>query len=511
MVDSGSCGSPQVDNLGDVAVILLDRVGNIDFISELGCHLLGVPFAQLASRNLCELCHSPASREVCLSLFTQVLEGRRAFALATLPMAGFGPQPERSLTLRLEPRFDTDGAISGCLCLVTERAQRDSELANWQHSDAFAAAVLDNAMEAIVTIDSGGVIFSVNNATEEIFGYRSEELLGRNIRSLMPPPYKDEDGRYLQSYIDTDESHIIGTRREVTGRHKDGTLIPLELSISEVEINGERGFAGMLRDIREHKAAEAREEEIQVARERLQQLDRVNVANQLATGIAHEINQPLATIGTYVRIGRELLGKGTGDQQDLLGLLDKIDQQTSHAAEIIRSLRNIISRSPDTHQAVDINLLIEQTLELVRQDIVSSNIDIETLLAENLPEVDVIYVQIQQVILNLIRNSLDVLRSGGHPHPRIEIESRQGEEGFVTVVVRDNGDGVSHAEAEKIFEPFYSTRRGDENMGMGLPICQSILEHHGGALYLNLEYLEGAEFSFTLPTMMHFQAGEADD
>lgn len=258
----------------------------------------------------------------------------------------------------------------------------------------------------------------------------------------------------------------------------------------------------MLRDIREQSSASAREAALRQSRERLRKLEQISLANQMATGIAHEINQPLATIGTYVRIAREQLAQADPDIAALSSLLDKMDQQTRHAAQVVRSLRGLIGKSPETHEAVDINTLIEQTIELAQQEISSFNVAFSYRLAPDLPAVDVIYIQIQQVLLNLIHNSRDALSA--HFEPRIEIESRRADKDFVELLVRDNGDGISHELAGQIFSPFFSTRDESKNMGVGLSICQSIVENHGGLLRLNPHYRPGAEFSMTLPVVVHF-------
>ncbi|ODS24244.1 hypothetical protein AB835_04865 [Candidatus Endobugula sertula] len=375
-----------------------------------------------------------------------------------------------------------------------------------QRVTANAQVVLDNAVEAIIRICPQGKVLTFNKSAETMFGYTTKEVLGKSINLLMPTPDREQHDQYIKHYLKTGDKKIIGIDREVLGLRKDGTIFPMELSVSETKIENEHSFTGIIRDISERKDAEEklrlRDQELQEIRHRIAHMDRLNVMGEMATGIAHELNQPLTAIATYAQASNRLLNNTLKNTNDLSHALMQINEQAQRAGKIIRRLRSIITRQQQVYQRTNINILILETIELTHMDSKIKDITIETQFFTPMPDVELDTIQIQQVLLNLIRNAADAMK---HHHEtqtknkkiiiRTVVESH-----VLRVEVIDNGPGIPSAEKSEIFNPFFTTK--NDGMGMGLAICRSILTAHGGELDVNINNKEGTEFYFTLP--IHF-------
>ncbi len=363
-------------------------------------------------------------------------------------------------------------------------------------------AIVDNAVEAIITMDENGIVTHVNPATTAIFGYPPGELIGSSIALLIPAPPGEELEHSIQSYLETGTDTPVISRRELSGRSTDGARIAVELTLVAIRVDGTREFTAILRDLSERKLAEdlirQRDQQTLRTREHLARLDRLYISAEMSTGIAHELNQPLTTIALYAQACRRLIENGAGDPAVELQALDRIEKSARQAGEIIREFRGLVSRHKAGHEQVDINRLIENCPTLIEHDLLSRNISLKLELAPNLPSVHVIQVQIQQVVLYLLRNASDALASETGTGPKwIVIRSERLSDLWLRVAVRDNGPGISNALAARIFQPFFTTKKN--GMGMGLAISQTIIGDHGGELRLNEDYRAGAEFYFTLP------------
>ena len=231
-----------------------------------------------------------------------------------------------------------------------------------QEKEQRLAAILNNAAECIINIDSQGLITALNPATEQIFGYSEKEIVGKNITILMPPPSKEKHDEYLSHYLSTGEKKIIGIGREVLGLRKDGSTFPIEISIGEVITDKKPSFTGIIRDISERKQAEQElrqhEDEKRHSQERFDRLLRVSAVGELAATVAHEINQPLAAIGTYAAIANRMINNEQPDILDIQSVLGKINEQAQRASKVIHNLRSLINKHEIQHKPVDINDLV---------------------------------------------------------------------------------------------------------------------------------------------------------
>jgi two-component system sensor kinase FixL len=352
-------------------------------------------------------------------------------------------------------------------------------------------ALLNAAVDAIVIIEGDGIIESINPAAEKMFGYKNGELIGKNVSVLMPEPYSSQHDQYLQNYHHTGKAKIIGIGREVQAKRVNGQIFPIELSVGEIIEGEERRYIGIIRDITLRKEAQA---EARDSRERLAHVTRLSTMGEMASGIAHEINQPLAAIATYAQACRRLITADNADLDTIAVVLEKINTQAQRAGDVIRRLRSFFKKRKSEHVRSDLNDLIRDSVDLNHADTRVLDHPVILEFADELPPVSVDPVQIQQVVLNLLRNAIDAMEN--KPGKPVIIATRQHDDDFLEVVVRDHGDGMDEQIALNLFNPFFSTKKG--GMGMGLAISQSIVNSHGGQLWYQPDK-SGSAFHFVLP------------
>lgn len=366
----------------------------------------------------------------------------------------------------------------------------DDQLADIENQTRFQA-LLATAVDGIVVIDASGVVQVYNAACERLFGYRAEEVIGRNVNMLMPDPYRENHDRYIEAYRKTGMRKIIGIGREVVGRRRDGSTFPMYLSVGEGRLGTESLFVGIIHDITERQATEQRMQELQAE---LLHVSRLNAMGQMASGLAHELNQPLTAIMNYIKAAdRSLNTIDAGLAGHAHDLLDKAAAQTARAGQIIRRLRDFIEKRPPNYSPENLNRVIEESL--VFSPVGSANIQIRLKLEQDLPLVSIDKVQIQQVMLNLIRNGVEAMERSDRRDLCISTDGKSP--AHVRVCVSDTGAGLPQEMADKLFHPFVTTKK--DGMGIGLSICLSIIEAHGGRLAAEPNPGGGAIFSFELP------------
>lgn len=381
--------------------------------------------------------------------------------------------------------------VEGLVLDVTDRKLTDLAL---NDATSYAETVVETAAEAIITISTQGKIESLNGSAETIFGYSKEELIGSNIDVLMPEPFKSEHDGYLQRYLNTGEKRIIGIGREVSGQRKDGTVFPLHLSVSEFATKDERKFVGLIRDLTEQQLAE---QEASLHRERLAHVGRVNMLGEMATGIAHEINQPLSAISMYAQSGLRFLDAGVPRPERLRDALEKLSAQAHRAGAVIERMQQFARQRESRQETIDCNLLMQEVAYLAESEALIRDAQIRLELDHGIGTVVGDSIQLQQVALNLLRNGMESMASIDHRYGNHITLRTHGEEDGVRISIVDQGSGVSAEAAEQLYKPFASTK--DMGMGIGLSICKSIIHSHGGQLdFVNTEG-HGAAFFFTLP------------
>lgn len=489
-------------------------------------------------------------------------------------------------------------------------------------SQAQTITMFETVVDGIITIDTSGIILSVNSAVERLFAYRRQQLIGQNVKMLMPDRYSNEHDGYIKHYLETGEKNIIGIGREVEGMRADGTVFPMDLSVSELLGSNEHMFIGVVRDISRRKQAEEqlliREEQLSLTldnaptgivtcdldcriltanssykhmvgytdtellqiritdtiihpedreicadlarqaksgrlkenqvtlrwltkggeilrgklhiglihdekgtpkafvaqfedqtkrlnaenearqlRDRLAHVGRVSTMGEMAAGIAHEINQPLTAIASYAEACQRLLRSGKANSEDLLDAMERTSAQAHRAGQVIRRMRSFVKERKTQREELDVNELVGDVVELAKMDLPDQSSLIQLELAPALPKIIADSFQIQQVILNLIRNAADAMQSCAEENQPIIIRTALIDRDHIRIAVSDDGEGIRKEHVQKIFTPFFSTK--ESGMGIGLAICRSVVESHHGELSFENNPNGGATFNLTLP------------
>ncbi|MFT6268825.1 MAG: two-component system sensor kinase FixL [Alphaproteobacteria bacterium] len=380
------------------------------------------------------------------------------------------------------------------LTLAQLLSNKDSNEQVFKDASAQLIAMLNATPDAFIIIDQSGTIELVNAATESMFLYSSQELLGKNISMLMPKTIKSAHNGYLAAYIKTGKTNIIGKGRKLQAVKSNGQEFPIFLSVGEVKHSSHTQFVGMISDISEQVKYQAA---LAQSQEKLEQATRLSSMGELAAGIAHEINQPLAAISSYAQASMRMINSPEIDHtKTITETLDKICEQALRANEVINRLRSLVKRHAAQRQKVDLYPLIHDTVNLAKIDTRMLEHEIELDLEESHPiELFVDPIQIQQVLLNLIRNAVDAMEQvKGMP---LQIHCRWISAKEIEVSVLDFGKGIDAAASISIFAPFFTTK--DSGMGMGLSVCQTIIHAHGGRIYYSSREPKGTVFTFSLP------------
>ena len=353
-------------------------------------------------------------------------------------------------------------------------------------------ALLDAAVDGLVVIDEKGRVELFNSAAQKMFMYSSKEVLGNNIKMLMPASFSREHDGYLAAYLSSGQAKIIGKGRKVRGKKSDGEEFPIFLSVGEVKGASHKQFVGIIRDISEQERDRI---EAQESRERLSHASRLSSMGELAAGIAHEMNQPLSAISSYAQASKRLLLAGNNEAR-VIDALDKICDQAIRASEVIKRLRTFVKERVAQRDVVDLNALIIETVNLAKVDtrLLDHQVNVE-LSQPSQPQLLADPVQIQQVLLNLIRNGIDAMEHIKGAPLRIQCKWLSNE--TIEVSVIDCGHGMDEEVSQSVFTPFKTTK--ESGMGMGLPVSQSIIHAHGGRIYFGPNQPSGCIFSFSLP------------
>ncbi len=354
--------------------------------------------------------------------------------------------------------------------------------------------LMDAAADAVIIIDSEGEILRFNRAAQEMFAYTAKEVCGRNVSMLMSDNHSIKHDEYIKHYLDTGEARVIGLVLEETGVKSDGSTFPLKLSVGEVKGDGGSQFISIIHDLSEKRAGE---EKVRQLEEQLLHADRLVILGELTAGIAHEINQPLTAIAAYADAGRHLVQRSSGGSPENINVIcEKIAEQSRRAAEVVQRLRKLVRTGSVSKARHNINNIINNTILLFDYEIKKRLLKLEFFPAEG---IDILYVddiQIQQILINLVKNGLDAIRSSGQKEGRITIHVKKIGKA-VSIEVQDNGPGVSQADRRHLFESFFTTK--PKGVGLGLSICKNIAAAHGGNLRYESPVEGGSRFTLTLP------------
>jgi two-component system sensor kinase FixL len=359
-------------------------------------------------------------------------------------------------------------------------------------------SIYDTAPDALIVINERGMIQSFSAAAERMFGWSASEVVGRELNMLMPQPYAREHDAYMNRYMTTGEKRIIGIGRIVVAQRKDGATFPIELAVGEVRSEQGRFFTGFIRDLTERQAAEARLQELQ---SELVHISRMTAMGEMASALAHELNQPLSAIANYLSGARRLLGQSADSRA--LDALEKANDQALRAGEIIRRLRDFLARGEAERRVESLSRLAQEACALALVGAKDQGVRVRYQFDTAADRVLVDRVPVQQVVLNLVRNAIDAMNES--PSKTITISTAPGEQGMVMLSVADTGPGVDSSAAARLFQPFVTTKA--EGMGVGLSISRTIVEAHGGRIWTEPNPGGGAIFKFTLRSVDQELAG----
>ena len=357
--------------------------------------------------------------------------------------------------------------------------------------ETYLRSILDTVPDAMILIDEAGRIRSFSPAAERLFGWTAAETADRNVSMLMPSPHREAHDEYLRRYYRTGERRIIGLGRIVVGERKDGSTFPMELAVGEMHTAEGRFFTGFVRDLTERQQAETRLQELQGD---LVRVSRLTALGEMASALAHELNQPLTAIANYLKGSKRLLASDAAANPRVADAVDRAADQALRAGEIIRRLRDFVARGESERRIEELPRLIDEASALAllgaREHGVRVRLEIDPAISQVLAD----RVQVQQVLLNLIRNGVDAMETTVRKD--LSVVAEPVGEDMVQISVSDSGPGIAPEVAEQLFQPFITTKR--TGMGVGLSISRTIVEAHGGRIWFEPNPGGGTTFRFTL-------------
>jgi two-component system sensor kinase FixL len=397
----------------------------------------------------------------------------------------------------------TDGGANAfVLVAMRDISGRDAQERELAKEQSLFEAILDSVPNALVVIDEAGLITSFSKAAEALFGYTEAEVLGRNVSMLMPSPHREAHDGYIHRYLETGEKRIIGTGRIVEGLRSDGTTFPMELAVGEAKAGDQRFFTGFVSDLTRRVEADTHLRHVE---SELAHASRLSAVGTLASALAHELNQPLTAVANYVAAGRDMMGGEAPDRELVREALDEAASEAVRAGQIVRRLRDFVAKGDVERRNLPLAQLIDDATTLglvgVREQDVECLLDID----REVGDVLVDPIQIQQVMVNLMRNAIEAMAKS--PVKQLLIRARPIGDDRIEISVGDTGPGISPEVRENLFQPFTSTK--SQGMGVGLSICRTIIEAHGGWLRVESAPESGTTFAFTLMRAVRDQR-EAD-
>ncbi len=400
----------------------------------------------------------------------------------------------RWLSMRGLPLRDRQGHILRWYFLLTDVDDRKRAEDELRRSEARHRVVVETASDAVLSIDESGAIILANPATKRIFGYTPEELIGKPLTVLMPGAMRGLHEKGFQRYLETGARQLNWQGTEMTALRENGEEFPAEVSFGEMTSDQRRVFTGFIRDISEKKRSEA---ELRNSQAELARMTRAMTIGQLTASIAHEVNQPLSGIVMNASTCLRMLN---GDEPNIEGAREtarRTIRDGNRASEVVARLRTLFKRKEVADESIDLNDAAREVIALSLSELQSGKILVRHDFAESLPAVKGDRIQIQQVILNLIRNALDAMRDVDNRPRELLIKTESDDDKSVRLIVRDTGIGFVPDAVDRLFDSFYTTK--DDGMGIGLSLSRSIIEAHRGRIWAAANEGPGSSFTFSIP------------
>jgi two-component system sensor kinase FixL len=466
-------------------------------VAALSAHLLLRPLLGHSAYLFCVVALAPSV----------LLGGFASGATATVILAAGGymadtaagiPDPERLARAGFFLLIGAAASLIGEQLRLAWSHQRQRS-AQREEYEAILRSSLDTVADPTIAIDERGTVVNFSHAAEVLFGWQAEEVIGRNVKMLMPPNYAEAHDLYLGRYLAGGAPRVIGSSRQVAGLRKDGLEFPMELRVGELRLGAKRFFTGVIHDLSTVREAERRSDEL---RAQLTQVWSLNSMGEMASVLAHELNQPLSAVANYMRAARTLIAQLEIDDDDLLDAVSRAGDQAVRAGEIIRTMRDLATRGGTEQKPESLSAILGEIDFIVGLMVRDAGARVFYNLHHGPDIVLADRIQIQQLVVNLVRNAIDAVAK--FPNREIRISTRpEADREFVTTV-EDSGPGVDPSVMGRVFQPLASTK--PEGMGLGLSICSAIVENHGGRIWVEPSPLGGAAFSFVLA-----RAGAVDD
>ncbi|MFL5129693.1 MAG: PAS domain S-box protein [Microvirga sp.] len=490
-----------IDAVTDTAFIVLDSVGNIASWSRGAEHIHGWNSEETLGRSA-SILYMPDNGSDILRQDLQLAHESGHHEAQGLRVRKDGSAFVARVTMT---PIAVKGAEESGFAMITR------DITEWvtaeealKTREAHLRSILETVPDAMVVIDEQARIQSFSATAVRLFGYQPDEVIGENVKILMPAPYREQHDNYMLRYRNTGERRIIGVGRVVVGQRKDGSTFPMELAVGEMHSGGIRYFTGFIRDLSERQRTEARLQELQ---SELVHMSRFTALGEMASTLAHEINQPLTAITNYLKGCRRILERMEGDRVPMLrDAVNEAGEQALRAGQVIRHLREFVARGESERHIENLPKLIEEASALSLVGAKEQGVRVTFDFDLNAPFVLADRIQIQQVLLNLIRNAIEAMQET--ERRELKVATRSVDEDHVELSVADTGPGLAPEIAGQLFHPFVTTKK--HGMGVGLSICRTIVEAHGGKIWAESKQGGGTAFRFTLRTIGRGELAHAE-
>ncbi|MBN1345085.1 MAG: PAS domain S-box protein [Phycisphaerae bacterium] len=471
-------------------VTQVDSRGQLMFVNHVSRRVFGLPPEACVGLSSLEFIH-PDDREATARMYIEWTKRRaRHVTLENRQVSRSGQV--RSLLWTINLHYDEQGNVTSFNSIgrdITERKHAEQDI---QRSEQHFRSLVENSTDIISVLDERGALTYVSPPWEKLLGYTKDEVLGRNVFELLHAEDRQEvydafaRGNRIPGHVETRVFRFL---------HKDGTYRVMEATGTNLlEDSAVKGVVINARDITEQRQSEVLAQQRQAE---LAHAARLSTVGEMTSELAHELGQPLTAIAGYARSCVQRMQSGNYQPERLLATMEKVAVQSERAGEVIHNIRAFLRKDPGPKVPTDVNEIVRDAVALVRHESNSLRHPIELNLCRELLPVKAVRIEIEQVVVNLVRNGLEAMRDTEPRDARLSITTGRNGGGQIEVAIADRGTGFAEGTQERLFSPFFTTK--PDGMGMGLAISRRIIEAHGGRLSAWPNRNRGVTFTFTLP------------